>query len=53
VKPPYTIRIAGSAKVPSEVRTVIDALAQNIKDARRWRANHRYDDVDVAVDVVP
>ena len=53
VQPPYTIRIAGSAKVPSEIRKEIEALAQDIKDARRWRANHRHDDIEVAIEIVP
>ena len=53
VQPPYTIRVTGSAKVPSEVRKEIAALSQIIKDARRWRANHRYDDVEVAIEIVP
>jgi hypothetical protein len=53
VPPPYTIRIAGSAKVPSEVGKEIAALSQILKDTRRWRTNHRCDDVEVAIEIAP
>jgi hypothetical protein len=53
VEPPYTIRIAGTTKLPSAVRKEIEALAQIIKDARLWRANHRHDDIEVVIEITP
>jgi hypothetical protein len=52
-KPPYTIRIAGTAKAPCEVGKEIEALAKALKDASLWRHNHRYDDIGVAIETAP
>jgi RNAse (barnase) inhibitor barstar len=53
VQPPYTIRIVGTAKADSKVKTEIEALAKALKDARLWRHNHRHDDIEVTVEIVP
>ena len=53
VQPPYTIRVVGTAKVDPKIKTEIKTLAKALKDARQWRANHRYDDIEVAVETAP
>jgi len=51
LEPPYTIRIVATAKADSKVRTEIEALAKALKDTRIWRANHRCDTLDVAIEI--
>lgn len=53
VKPPYTIRVVGTAKVDPKIKTEIETLAKALKDARLWRHNHRHDDIDVAIEIAP
>ncbi len=53
LEPPYTIRIVGTAKADSKVKTEIEALAKALKDVRLWRHNHRHDDIEVAIEIVP
>ena len=50
---PATIRIAGTAKAPAEVRGEIEALTKALEEARLWRHNHRYDDIGAAIEIVP
>ena len=53
LKPPYTIRIFGTAAIASEIRTEIETLAQALKDAHIWRRNHRHDDFEVTLEIAP
>jgi len=50
---PCTIRIAGTAQVPSAIRNQIVALTQMTEDARRWRDNHRYGAIGVTIEILP
>jgi RNAse (barnase) inhibitor barstar len=50
--PPYTIRISGIAKADANIKANVKALASTLRDVRRWRRNHRYDDVGVAIEIV-
>ena len=48
---PTTIRVTGN--LDAGVRTKIEALANALRDARLWRSNHRYDAVEVVIEIVP
>ena len=50
--PPYTIRISGIANADADVKAKVKALASTLRDVRRWRRNHRYDDIGVAIEIV-
>ena len=50
---PTTIRISGIAKIDDAIKANVKALASTLRDVRRWRRNHRYDDVGVAIEFVP
>jgi RNAse (barnase) inhibitor barstar len=50
---PYTIRISGIAKTGADIKANVKALAATLRDVRRWRRNHRYDDVGVVIELVP
>jgi len=51
--PPCTIRIGGLAKTNAAVKANVKALASTLRDVRRWRRNHRYDDVAVTIEIAP
>ena len=51
--PPCTIRIKGVAKTDATVKANVKALASTLRDVGRWRRNHRYGAVDVAIEIVP
>jgi RNAse (barnase) inhibitor barstar len=50
---PTTIRISGIAKADATIKAKVNALASTLRDVRRWRRNHRYDDVGVVIELVP
>ena len=52
LQPPYTVRVTGTAKVDSKIKSEIETLAKALKDARLWRHNHRHDDIEVAIEIV-
>jgi len=53
VRPPYTIRVVGTVKLDPKIRMEIETLAKALEDTRIWRANHRYDAIDVAIEIAP
>ncbi|HEY0282543.1 MAG TPA: hypothetical protein VGC27_07970 [Rhizomicrobium sp.] len=50
---PCVLRIVGMGKAPSPVREEAEALVKALKDASLWRHNHRYEDIGVAIEIVP
>ena len=50
---PTTIRIRGIAKVGADIKANVKALASTLRDVRRWRRNHRYDDIGVSIEIAP
>jgi RNAse (barnase) inhibitor barstar len=48
---PYTICIRGIAD--TDIKANVEALASTLRDVRRWRRNHRYDDIGVAIEIAP
>jgi hypothetical protein len=53
VQPPYTIRVVGTVKLDPKIKMEIETLAKALKDTRIWRANHRYEAIDVAIEIAP
>ena len=51
--PPCTIRIGGLANTDDAVKANVKALASTLRDVRRWRRNHRYDEVAITIEIAP
>jgi len=49
---PTTIHISGIAKADAAIEAKVKALASTLRDVRRWRRNHCYDDFGVAIEIV-
>ena len=50
VEPPYTVRILGTAALPTDVRDYVDEAKQLLAKGRRFYQHSRGNDVEVAIE---
>ena len=52
VEPPYTVRISGTAELPTDVMSAIAEVSEAIQDGRRDHIARKGTDVDVSIEIV-